>query len=87
MGPDRLVAVDWSGDKGPGQRKKIWAGVWTRSAGGKRVGGGKVTLETGRTREELTEWLLEMAAETPRMVVSMDCCFSYPAWFLDRAWV
>lgn len=70
---DRVVAVDWSGDKGPGQRKKIWAGVWTR---------GKVTLESGRSREELFQWLVEMAHETPRMVVSIDCCFSYPAWFL-----
>jgi hypothetical protein len=78
---ERLVAVDWSGDKGPGQRKKIWAGVWTRVVGGK-VGGGKVILEDGRTREELTAWLIEMARETPRMVVSLDCCFSYPAWFL-----
>ena len=70
----RLVAVDWSGDKGPGQRKKIWAGVWTA--------GGRLRLENGRSREELAEWLLEMARETPRMVVSIDCCFSYPAWFL-----
>ena len=70
---ERLVAVDWSGDKGPGQRKKIWAGVWT---------GGKVTLESGRSREELIDWLIAMARETPRMVVSIDCCFSYPAWFL-----
>ena len=77
----RLVAVDWSGDKGPGQRKKIWAGVWTRSTAGK-VAGGKVLLESGRTREELTEWLIALARETPRMAVSMDCCFSYPAWFL-----
>ena len=77
----RLVAVDWSGDKGPGQKKKIWAGVWTCGAKG-RVAGGTVTLESGRTREELTEWLLELAAETPAIVVSMDCCFSYPAWFL-----
>ena len=30
-GLQRVVAVDWSGDKGPGQRKKIWAGVWTAS--------------------------------------------------------
>ena len=78
---ERLVAVDWSGDKGPGQRKKIWAGVWTSSARG-RIAGGGVILEAGRTREELTEWLIELAAETPAMVVSMDCCFSYPAWFL-----
>ncbi len=78
---ERLVAVDWSGDKGPGQRKKIWAGVWTRDARG-RVAGGSVRLENGRSREELAEWLLEMARETPRMAVSIDCCFSYPAWFL-----
>jgi hypothetical protein len=70
---ERVVAVDWSGDKGPGQRKKIWAGVWTR---------GKVILENGRSREEATDWLIAMAAETPRMVVGIDCCFSYPAWFL-----
>ncbi len=80
-GLERIVAVDWSGDKGPGQKKKIWAGVWTRSPKG-RVAGGKVILEDGRTREELTAWLMEMAAETPRMAVSLDCCFSYPAWFL-----
>ena len=79
---ERLVAVDWSGDKGPGQRKKIWAGVWTRGRG--RVAGGSVVLEDGRSREELTEWLLGMAAETPRMVVSVDCCFSYPVWFLEE---
>ncbi|HEX4575707.1 MAG TPA: hypothetical protein VH117_00030 [Edaphobacter sp.] len=74
-GLQRVVAVDWSGDKGPGQRKKIWAGVWTASTD-------KVTLESGRTREELFAWLVAMAAETPRMVVGIDCCFSFPAWFL-----
>jgi hypothetical protein len=72
---ERLVAVDWSGDKGPGQRRKIWAGVWTRSSG-------RVQLEDGRSREELTAWLIALARRTPRMVVSIDCCFSYPAWFL-----
>jgi hypothetical protein len=79
--PDRLIAIDWSGDKGPGQRKKIWAGVWTRHAQGK-IAGGKILLEDGRSREELAAWLLALARETPRMVVSIDCCFSYPAWFL-----
>ena len=74
-GLERVVAVDWSGDKGPGQRKKIWAGVWTASTG-------RVTLESGRTRVELGEWLVELARETPRMVVGVDCCFSFPAWFL-----
>ena len=78
---ERLVAVDWSGDKGPGQRKKIWAGVWTREHTRGQTGG-NVTLETGRTRDELVDWLVALARETPRMVVSLDCCFSYPAWFL-----
>ncbi len=72
----RIVAVDWSGRMdAAGQRRHIWAGVWTA---------GRVTLEAGRTRDELTDWLMEMARETPRMVVSLDCCFSFPAWFLDE---
>ena len=41
-------------------------------------------LESGRTREELIGWLVEMARETPRMVVGVDCCFSFPAWFLEE---
>jgi hypothetical protein len=81
----RVVAVDWSGDKGPGQRKKIWAGVWTAAdsfSNGASSEDGKVTLESGRTREELFAWLAERSRETPRMVVGIDCCFSFPAWFL-----
>ena len=81
----RVVAVDWSGDKGPGQKKKIWAGVWTsadvKDAKG-RVDDGSVLLESGRTRAELMDWLIDLARETPRMVLGIDCCFSYPAWFL-----
>jgi hypothetical protein len=74
-GLQRVVGVDWSGDQGPGQRRKIWAGVWTASTG-------RVELESGRSRVELMEWLVEMARETPRMVVGFDFTFSYPAWFL-----
>ncbi len=73
----RVIAVDWSGDKGPGQRRKIWAGVWTASAG-------RIALESGRTRDELAAWLIELARETPRMAVGVDCCFSFPAWFLEE---
>src|ERR1700734_1569808 len=76
-GLQRVVGVDWSGDQGPGQRRKIWAGVWTASTG-------KVALESGRSRVELVEWLVEMARETPRMVVGFDFSFSYPAWFLEE---
>ena len=76
-GLQRVIAVDWSGDKGSSQRKKIWAGVWTASTG-------RVALESGRTRDELAEWLIELAREIPRMVVGVDCCFSFPAWFLEE---
>lgn len=91
---DRVVAVDWSGDRSAaGQRKKIWAGVWTRSAVQAKQGvrrsttaegvfGGTVRMESGRTRAELARWLIALARETPRMVVGIDCCFSFPAWFL-----
>jgi hypothetical protein len=81
--------VDWSGRvDAAGQRRHIWAGVWTAAsaqdgAGAGRVTG-KVTLEAGRTRAELIEWLIELGRETPRMVVGIDCCFSYPAWFLNE---
>lgn len=75
----RFVGIDWSGRVDPpGQRRHIWAGVWTRTASGKV----KVQLEAGRTREEVADWLLQLAAETPRLVVGIDCCFSFPAWFL-----
>lgn len=75
----RVIAIDWSGRvDAAGQRRHICAGVWTASAEGK----GKFTLEAGRTREEWIERLIEMTRETPRMVVSVDCCFSFPAWFL-----
>lgn len=75
----RVVAVDWSGRvDAAGQRRHIWAGVWTAGSSSKD----KVTLEAGRTREELIAWLVEMARETPRMVVGFDFSFSYPVWFL-----
>ena len=63
-----------------GQRRKIWTGIWT--GGGGNVLGGTVALESGRTRAELVEALIAMARETPRMVVGVDFCFSYPAWFV-----
>ncbi len=79
-GLQRVVAVDWSGRvDAAGQRRHIWAGVWSASVEG---ADGRFSLEAGRTRDELVGWLIAMARETPRMVVSVDCCFSFPAWFL-----
>ena len=72
---ERVVAVDWSGDKGPGQKRKLWAAVWTAATE-------EVRLENGRTRNELRDWLVELAQKTPRMIVGVDFCFSYPAWFV-----
>jgi hypothetical protein len=75
----RVVGIDWSGRvDAAGQRRHIWAGVWTRSSEGKV----NVKLEAGRTRAEVAEWLIELARETPRMVVGFDFCFSFPAWFV-----
>jgi hypothetical protein len=79
---ERVIAVDWSGDRSSaGQRRKIWAGEWTAGAGGP-VFGGRVALESGRTRIEVADWLVECAWETPRMVVGFDFCFSFPQWFV-----
>jgi hypothetical protein len=72
---ERVVGIDWSGRvDAAGQRRHIWAGVWTAEK--------KVRLEAGRTRAEIAEWLIEMAKETPRMVVGFDFCFGFPAWFV-----
>ena len=77
----RFVGIDWSGRiDAAGQRRHIWAGIWTRAASGKIT----VKLEAGRTRDEVAGWLRQLAEETPRMVVGIDCCFSYPAWFLNE---
>jgi hypothetical protein len=77
--PDRIVAIDWSGRiDAAGQRRHIWAGIWTRRADGTT----KLALEAGRTRDEVGDWLIALAKDTPRMVVGIDCCFSFPAWFL-----
>jgi hypothetical protein len=75
----RVIGIDWSGRVDiAGQRRHIWAGIWTRDEAGKV----SAKLEAGRTRTEMTEWLIALAAETPRMVVGFDFCFSYPAWFV-----
>jgi hypothetical protein len=71
---DKIIAIDWSGRVDvAGQRRHIVAAIITRDG---------VTIESGRTREEWVAWLIAQAKETPRMVVGLDCCFSYPAWFL-----
>ncbi len=75
----RVIGIDWSGRiDATGQRRHIFAGVWTKLGRNNPT----VQLENGRTRDEIADWLIELARETPRMVVGFDFCFSYPAWFV-----
>jgi hypothetical protein len=70
----RTIAVDWSG-RVVGARRAIWLA---------EAHGGRVhRLEDGRTRDEVAEHLLDLAAVDPTFVVGADFSFSLPAWFLE----
>jgi hypothetical protein len=74
--PEKIIAIDWSGRMDlAGQRRHIAGAIWTSHG---------VFVESGRTRAGWIAWLVEQARQTPRIVVSLDCCFSYPAWFLTE---
>ncbi|MGI4758769.1 MAG: hypothetical protein ACRYGF_18210 [Janthinobacterium lividum] len=74
--PEIVIGIDWSGRVDlPGQRRHIVAAVWQA---------GKVRVESGRTRDEVTDWLIELAKKNPALVVGFDFCFSFPAWFLHE---
>ncbi len=79
MQPTTIIAIDWSGRVDiAGQRRHIVAAVWHQ---------GKVRIESGRTRDEITDWLIALAAKDPALVVGFDFCFSFPAWFVREAGV
>ena len=67
----RVVAIDWSG-RSTGAEETIWLA----EARGETL----LRLEPGRTREQVTDWLLEAAAGTP-VIAGLDFAFSLPAWF------
>jgi hypothetical protein len=69
----RVVAVDWSGAR-TGARRAIWLA--------EAVEGVVTRLECGRSREEVVDHLLDLAAEEPQLAVGLDFSFSFPAWFL-----
>jgi hypothetical protein len=72
--PRRFIAVDWSGDKSiSGQRRKIWIADWDD---------GDLTLTSGRTRDQVSEYLINAACKSLEMVAGLDFAFSYPAWFV-----
>ena len=41
-------------------------------------------VESGRTRDEVADWLIAIAAKQPALVVGFDFCFSFPAWFVEE---
>ncbi|MFN8513056.1 MAG: hypothetical protein U0841_10800 [Chloroflexia bacterium] len=72
-----VIAIDWSGRKGPSQRKTIWLAEARDNT--------LTRLENGRTREQVADHLIAEASRDPRFVVGIDFAFSFPAWFLtDR---
>lgn len=72
--PTTVIAIDWSGRVDiAGQRRHIVAATWQQ---------GKVRIESGRTRDEVADWLITLAQKDPRIVVGFDFCFSFPAWFV-----
>ena len=68
----RVIAVDWSG-RVQGSEETIWIA----EARGESL----VRLEPGRTREQVTEWLLAQLGVGPPLIVGLDFAFSLPAWF------
>ncbi len=76
-----MLGIDWSGRVDlPGQRRHIVAAMWRMDGKGKT----RVTVENGRTRDEVADWLIALAQKDPALVVGFDFCFSYPAWFLHE---
>ena len=71
----RLIAIDWSGDRGGAHRK-----IWLAEA----AAGNLVRLESGRDRQEIAEHLIAEAERTPGLVVGLDFAFSLPEWFLHE---
>ena len=80
--PTTVIGIDWSGRVDlAGQRRHIVAGIWRVDRKGKV----RVTVEAGRTRDEIADWLIALARQDPALVVGFDFCFSFPAWFVREA--
>ena len=41
-------------------------------------------IESGRTRDEVADWLIALAKQNPALVVGFDFCFSFPSWFVQE---
>jgi hypothetical protein len=71
----RVVAVDWSG-RAVGERTAIWLA--------EARDGQLVRLEDGRTRGQVADHLLDLAAADHELVVGFDFSFSLPGWFFEQ---
>jgi hypothetical protein len=76
-----VIAVDWSGAKGPGRKKGIWLCAKDNDE-----------LSRGTwARDEIVEHIVAMPGQ---LVVGFDFCFGLPAWFareqgcttIDEVW-
>ena len=74
----RIVAVDWSG-KLHGAAEFIWLAD---------VRDGKlVSLENGRSREQLIDAVTAISGREPHTIVGLDFAFSFPGWWCEqRGW-
>jgi hypothetical protein len=71
-----VIAIDWSGQSGPGQKRVIWLAEVT--------GGHLTRLENGRTRNDVVDHLVAQKHRDPKLVVGIDFAFSLPAWYLQH---
>jgi hypothetical protein len=71
----RVIGVDWSGDQSGGAKQ-----IWLAEARHSRI----TRLESGRTRDQVTEHLIDQGVKTPHIVVGLDFAFSMPRWFVER---
>ena len=75
--PSRIIAVDWSGDaRESRQREKILLV--------KVTAGEPTPPESGRTRQEVCDYLIDEAKKDHKLVVGLDFAFSFPCWFLNE---
>jgi hypothetical protein len=69
-----VLAVDWSGRE-VGASRHIWI---AEARDGELLG-----LESGRSRAQVADHLLDRAERDDALTVGFDFSFSLPAWFLD----
>lgn len=79
---DRVIAIDWSGRKdAQGQRNGIWACQGLINPDGCcRI----LEPRSGRTRDEIVNWLVGLAAGGGRLLVGIDFAFSLPQGYVAQ---